>query len=179
MLDLRWFWKYDIQPGDRFHARLRLSTGEVTGVDLLNASEEMIFPISGTSSDFEMFETAVAIGDAFRSFDLSFISGGGITALGSMFIDDISVALRAVATALPGDFNDDGIVDAADYITWRKTDGTTQGYNTWRANFGNSLSGSGSTKADLDDAAVPEPSLLALSLLGIGCLLISQRRHRA
>jgi hypothetical protein len=37
----------------------------------------------------------------------------------------------------PGDFNDDGFVDAADYVTWRKNDSQNQdGYNEWRANFG-------------------------------------------
>ena len=35
-----------------------------------------------------------------------------------------------------GDYNDDGAVNAADYVVWRKTDGTPEGYNTWRANFG-------------------------------------------
>jgi hypothetical protein len=37
---------------------------------------------------------------------------------------------------LPGDYNGDGIVDSADYVVWRKTDGTAQGYQTWRQNFG-------------------------------------------
>ena len=45
---------------------------------------------------------------------------------------------------IPGDFNHDGTVDAADYVVWRKTDGDDQpGYNTWRANFGQPA-GSGS-----------------------------------
>ena len=41
-----------------------------------------------------------------------------------------------LSVALPGDFNDDGTVDAADYVVWRKTDGTQIGYDTWRAHFG-------------------------------------------
>ena len=49
----------------------------------------------------------------------------------------------AAEPTLPGDFNHDGTVDAADYIVWRKTDGTPAGYNTWRANFGQPA-GSGS-----------------------------------
>ena len=39
-----------------------------------------------------MFETSLAIADAIRSFDLTFISGGLLAATGSLFIDDISVA---------------------------------------------------------------------------------------
>ena len=45
------------------------------------------------------------------------------------------VTLTAVP-AIPGDFNHDGTVDAADYVVWRKTDGTPAGYNTWRTHFG-------------------------------------------
>ncbi|MEX2546100.1 MAG: hypothetical protein WD316_13305 [Phycisphaeraceae bacterium] len=37
---------------------------------------------------------------------------------------------------LEGDYNGDGVVDAADYVVWRKTDGSAEGYNTWRTNFG-------------------------------------------
>jgi subtilisin family serine protease len=79
----------------------------------------------------------------------------------------------------PGDFNGDGSVNAADYVVWRKTDGSPEGYDEWRANFGNTL-GSGSasftttpfvpppkfTKSSL--AQVPEPSsLMLLSIAGV------------
>jgi hypothetical protein len=37
---------------------------------------------------------------------------------------------------LPGDFDGDGDVDAADYVVWRKTDGTQTGFDAWRTNFG-------------------------------------------
>jgi hypothetical protein len=70
---------------------------------------------------------------------------------------------------LDGDFNNDGKVDAADYVVWRKTDGSDAGYNDWRANFGRT-SGSGSA---LGSAAVPEPSavvLLAAVAAAFGCL---------
>ena len=59
---------------------------------------------------------------------------------------------------LPGDHNSDGSVDAADYIVWRKTDGTQASYNTWRANFGRTFSGSGSTDVSSIQTAVPEPA---------------------
>lgn len=36
-----------------------------------------------------------------------------------------------------GDFNCDGSVNAADYVVWRKQDGSQAGYNEWRSNFGN------------------------------------------
>ena len=75
-----------------------------------------------------------------------------------------------VAT-VPGDFNFDGTVDAADYVAWRKGLGTLYSpshYDIWRANFGSSLgSGSGSAlpSAESLSAAVPEPAALALLLV--------------
>ena len=56
-----------------------------------------------------------------------------------------SVTLEVVA-GLAGDYNDDSSVDAADYVVWRKNDGTPAGYNEWRTNFGQpGGSGSGAT----------------------------------
>jgi hypothetical protein len=65
---------------------------------------------------------------------------------------------------IPGDFNEDGKVDAADYVVWRKTDGTPTGYNLWRTNFGRT-SGSGSSLTA--GAAVPEPSTMLLGAFGL------------
>jgi hypothetical protein len=77
----------------------------------------------------------------------------------------------ALSVALAGDFNFDGSVDAADYVVWRETDGTQQGYDTWRSNFG-ATAGGGSAGASPWPAAarreprpstrVPEPSGMAL-----------------
>ena len=63
------------------------------------------------------------------------------------------VTLAAVPGILPGDFNNDSKVDAADYITWRKNGGTTAAYGTWRANFGQTA---GSGSRTVANAAVPD-----------------------
>jgi hypothetical protein len=42
----------------------------------------------------------------------------------------------SVNAQLPGDFNQDGSVDTADYVVWRKLGGSQGSYDTWRANFG-------------------------------------------
>jgi hypothetical protein len=61
-----------------------------------------------------------------------------------------------------GDFNGDGAVDAADYVVWRKNEGTPDGYNEWRANFGFTSVGHGET------ASVPEPvPWISLALSGV------------
>jgi len=39
----------------------------------------------------------------------------------------------------PGDYNHNGVVDAADYVWWRKFDGTQSEYDTWQVHFGESI----------------------------------------
>ena len=55
------------------------------------------------------------------------------------------VAVVPDPTGPPGDFNQDGVVDAADYVVWRKSPSTfggdPNGYNTWRTNFGATVTG--------------------------------------
>jgi hypothetical protein len=84
---------------------------------------------------------------------------------------------------LPGDYNDDDSVDAADYVVWRKTlgqivpqgrraDGNADGmigpadYTVWRANFGITRPGDGSATSN-----VPEPATLTLLMTVSGLLL--------
>jgi hypothetical protein len=57
---------------------------------------------------------------------------------------------------LDGDFNEDGKVDAADYVMWRKTDSTMPNYDLWKQHFGESQAGSGGA------SGVPEPGTLLL-----------------
>jgi autotransporter-associated beta strand protein len=80
------------------------------------------------------------------------------------------------AGGTPGDWNGDGSVNAADYVTWRNdpdNHGGPGGYDTWRQNFGNPP-GSG---AGLGGSAVPEPASIALVLLGVAAVA-GRRRGR-
>lgn len=74
---------------------------------------------------------------------------------------------------LPGDFNGDNRVDAADYILWRKTGGGVTQYNNWRSNFGQTF-GSGS----LAGSAVPEPALLLIVTGGLVAIATHRRRRQ-
>jgi hypothetical protein len=76
-------------------------------------------------------------------------------------IDNFKVELFGSNAGVNGDFNNDGKVNAADYPTWRKSDGTGGGYAAWRENFSTS-SGSEST---LEGSAVPEPGSAVLLLV--------------
>jgi hypothetical protein len=85
------------------------------------------------------------------------------------------VTLNLVAAGLTGDHNGDGVVDAADYVTWRKTSpGNAQGYNDWQQNFGASSPGSGSF------SNVPEPASCTAILFGFISIQLSRvtRRRR-
>ena len=89
----------------------------------------------------------------------------------------------------PGDFNGDGVVDAADYVVWRKNQGTmnslpndngiggtigTAHYDLSRTNFG-MMAGSGA--GAISNSVVPEPTTLVLLLCAAGWCL--QRRRAA
>ena len=79
----------------------------------------------------------------------------------------------SVEPALPGDYNRNGTVDAADYVVWRKNNGTTNAlpndptggtigtaqYNQWHAHFGQTAGGGSGTSAS---TAVPEPATVVL-----------------
>jgi hypothetical protein len=93
--------------------------------------------------------------------------------------------LLSVAPGTSGDYNDDGVVNAADYVMWRKLNGTStvmpndpnpvpidnDQYVTWRGNFGGSDGGAG------QDSAVPEPNAVLLFAM-CGSLLIGRTRRR-
>jgi hypothetical protein len=75
----------------------------------------------------------------------------------------------SVDVLLPGDFNSDNVVDAADYVEWSKTGGTPAELATWRTHFGQTLAGGGggSRTDSATQSGAPEPpaSLLAAPLL--------------
>ncbi len=90
--------------------------------------------------------------------------------VGTNWIEDRNVTAGSV---LPGDFNLNGVVDAADYVAWGNGLGTvyTQAdFNTWRTHF-DQTAGSGS----LSGFNVPEPSPALLLL--IRCSFAATRRR--
>jgi hypothetical protein len=94
---------------------------------------------------------------------------------------DIVAPFRIVAELPPGDFNQDGTVDAADYVVWRKSDGTQTGYDAWRTNFGISLLADGGSALPSAESlpAVPEPSTLMIACIAaIGIGAAARRKTR-
>ena len=115
--------------------------------------------------------------------ELNFSFGGGM-------VNQFAQEHLRVVVDMRGDFNQNGTVDAADYVVWRKTlgqidtgnglagDGDGDGdvdandYNLWRAAFGNT------TASAAAQAVVPEPSTFGLALLAL-LGLASRRRWAA
>jgi hypothetical protein len=88
---------------------------------------------------------------------------------------------------LAGDYNRNGVLDAADYVVWRKAmvtgnlvaDGTGDGavterdYQLWRQHFGATATSGGSGQS----AQVPEPSA-ALLVAMAACIGLNRRRRK-
>jgi hypothetical protein len=96
--------------------------------------------------------------------------------MGSLFDPHQVVLTDFQLAGLLGDYNEDGVVDAADYVVWRKTDGTQEGYDTWRANFGRTAGSGASTSTDAT-AAVPEPLTFSVILFGMALITMAARRR--
>ena len=93
---------------------------------------------------------------------------------------------------LPGDYNNNGKVDAADYTKWRNNLGaaialpnegitpgmvTTEDYDLWKTNFG-MMAGSGSIadQSARANGAVPEPTGLVLLIAALSPLVARRPR---
>jgi hypothetical protein len=97
--------------------------------------------------------------------------GGGVADFFDGRIDEVRISNTALSpsqflfappgASLTGDYNSNGVVDAADYVVWRNTNiNGAQGYIDWKTNFGKT-GGAGSA------AAVPEPASIVLCLLAV------------
>jgi len=109
--------------------------------------------------------------------------------LGTTELDNMGFRLATIAGGVTGDYNGNNIVDAADYVLWRKylnqsvtlpndsTPGmvTSADYTVWRSNFGQTPSGSGS--GSLLSNAVPEPLGSLLGLFGLISLICFNSRR--
>jgi hypothetical protein len=130
----------------------------------------------------------VSVGDTFTlAFGLNWRSSkgeGDFRNTGGVVSFDLPEGVQLMSSLaqsleLAGDYNDDDSVDAADYVVWRKGDGTQARYDTWRANFGAMLgngSGSAIPSAGALSPAVPEPATLVLLMIAAAGWCVLRRR---
>jgi hypothetical protein len=189
-----------------YKARLNIQRADGSRFDLISFTAKLLANTAGAGANIEIMPL-VDGEDAFNDplyFNASGYYGStfsydespnylGSTALLKQF-DTYKVGLYvdfaftsltlegAAVQGVPGDYNDNFVVDAADYTTWRDNldgpagvlpndvDGGPIGqaqYDTWRANFG-----SAAGNAAKLDAIVPEP---AAHLLAIVAVLATRR----
>jgi hypothetical protein len=132
------------------------ASGQLDGV-LGSPIDWIEIEIYNTDSDFypTAIETRAATDLYIRSMEVNAPDGPGV----------------------PGDYNDNGVVDAADYVLWRnggplqnEVEGQTPGavtqedYVAWRARFGNTTGAAGGSESVA--AAVPEPSTSVFVIAG-------------
>jgi hypothetical protein len=138
------------------------------------------FSIDGGATNLATFSTGQYNGDGWQAGHWDGESGQGI--MDAHLPDDAlhnltSLDLQAMDVigwdiVAPGDYNHDGMVNAADYVVWRKTDGTPAGYDAWRSHFGQTAgNGSGATTS----AAVPEPASIVMLIIGTLAMCFRRR----
>jgi hypothetical protein len=93
-----------------------------------------------------------------------------------------------------GDYNNNGVVDAGDYVVWRRNLGTSfqlpneatsttpgsvtqEDYAAWRARFGNTAATAGSGSL-ANSASVPEPASVVLVMFALAAGLAAVTNHR-
>jgi T5SS/PEP-CTERM-associated repeat protein len=163
-----------------------------SGHDQIVASGELDF--GGTLQVALINGFTPAAGQSFNLFDWGAVSGtfntlslptlAGLTWNTSQLYTNGVLSL--VSTGVPGDYNANGVVDAADYVVWRDNQGTTHAlpndpiggtigslqYDQWRAHFGQTAGRGTSATANV---AVPEPASLLLLAAAASAICVRRR----
>jgi T5SS/PEP-CTERM-associated repeat protein len=168
--------------------------GAVPGTQYDQLKVNGAIALNGTLSVALANSFVPAAGHSFDILDWTSLSGTFSTiqlpALGANLMWNASQLYTSgtLTVTLAGDYNANGVVDAADYLIWRKSVGQTgiglaadgnanhqidQGdFDVWRAHFGQTA-GSGN---DLSSSTVAEPATFALLLPAI-VLILPRRRQ--
>jgi hypothetical protein len=124
------------------------------------------------------------LGLALSSLGLTYLNPAGMTVPGIVLYDSVRLVAIGSDELDPGDYNRDGIVDAADYLVWRDSqgvagpglvaDGNRDGvvdssdYLVWRTHFGNSpASLQSGTGADSQQPVPEAPAAVLIALSAI------------
>jgi hypothetical protein len=115
-----------------------------------------------------------------------FLSLGTSMAFGDVMMATLTTTVRVAPFALFADYNRNGVVDAADYVVWRKglgnADGNNNGtvgpedYDKWRMEFGEGTNGAGDGGVSSAGAA-PEPAGGLMLLFALASRILTRRQR--
>lgn len=176
--------------GNTLHGKvLNLTDGGVTVAEQFRNLD--VEPIGNIDHDGDNATPEIPFVPIASGFSGAYVVGHVFLSDGDFTIDNFRTE-----TAVAGDYNGNGVVDGADYVLWRKTQGNAgptanpptsfadmrangavsvgefaqvidQADRTfWRSNFGNTGSGSGAGSG----GAIPEPASGMLVVLGLAAL---------
>jgi hypothetical protein len=151
-------------------------------VSLINA----FVPASGDT--FQILTSGDDISGSFTTELLPALPGGL-----SLDVEYTQNRVVLLTTGVLGDYDGNGVVDAGDYLVWRKTfgqtgnglpaDGNGDGqvndadYGVWREHFGETAGNGGSSGRA--SAAIPEPGVAALLIVAAGGWYLQRRRSES
>lgn len=170
----------------------------LTGID--NAGTDWIAGLSNDDQEIREFNqsfanpfltlpplAAINLGAIFdggdQDLDFNFLQFGESTASEGLVVYEEYTP----PTGLPGDFNEDDVVNLADYTVWRNNLGSSSSlpndgdlgtpisadhYALWKSQFGQAALGA----LELSNSQVPEPASLILTALPLGMLWSRRRR---
>ena len=154
--------------GDEYHYELLLNQFNTSTMTTVSVQLADFFSI--TAGEF------VNAGDgSLTNFNLYHLGIETLIGIGLVNLEIESLRVMLPSVALTGDHNNDGKVDAADYVVWRKDPasfGGQQGYDDWVDNFG-AMAGSGGLASS---GAVPEPAAWLLASMALGAVGLRRRR---
>jgi hypothetical protein len=173
------------------------SPDPLTAIGVTASNKLLLMTVDGRQPGFSegitVIELANLMKNTYGATNAIQLDGGGSTTMVANFYNDAfsaqvlnsysdpsdrSVGSNLAVFALPnGDYNQNGIVDAADYVVWQKSIGSQYAYDAWRQRFGY-LSGSGSGSSFTGDGAVPEPSCVALGVFACILAMVCGRSNR-
>ena len=151
---------------------------DYTGVLTLTRNVSGLVDISGsflgsnaiTGNVFSASDTTANASSTYGA--VGFLVGNALN-VDQVFFQNVDVTVPSAGQ--PGDHNGDGIVDAADYVAWRKLDEANPlGYDEFFENFGEGSGGGGGQQAA---AGVPEPTVMGL-LASVAMTLLGFARGR-
>lgn len=164
-----------VNPLDLYRFSTR-SVGVGGGIGVVDWSADntaKYFSVDGGATPIAIFSNGSDFGDGYEAHHWKNNLGLGImnpTVHTGELLAISDIDLRAFDVLgydlqLPGDFNVNGAVDAADYVMWRKVNGTPAGFNLWRNNFGQSFLAANGSGTNVT-VVVAEPATLFIHFMG-------------